>query len=252
VTIHTYERSIRSSSCEGLLREQGDTVYYNDIFLLPIPSSRDGVTVNGTDIALSDFIPLAKEGVLFVVYGLDRELSDRLTEKGAELLDLSLDEDFLCENGELTACATLGILLNSEKRVPQDMKIGIVGYGRIGKRLTRLLLYLGAEVCVYTSRNNTRLELCEFGVASQMSFADAELSCLDLLINTAPAKIFDTENKEKFPQSLRVIDLASGLNFPGVESVEKYPSVPAKMFPYSAGRIWYEAIERFITKKNKL
>jgi hypothetical protein len=64
-------------------------------------------------------------------------------------------------------------------------------------------------------------------------------------VNTAPAVIFDTSSGA-VPDGLRIIDLASGDNFPGLASVEKYPSVPAKMFPLSAGRAWGRSIERFM------
>jgi hypothetical protein len=120
--------------------------------------------------------------------------------------------------------------------------VGVVGYGRIGKRLTNVLLYLGARVRVYTSRETTRIDLCEYGVASAASSGRADLSGLDILINTAPAVIF---GRDTVPTDLSVIDLASGDNFPG-RDVERYPSVPAKMLPFSAGKAWGRAVERFI------
>ena len=80
-------------------------------------------------------------------------------------------------------------------------------------------------------------------MASAASVFDADLSGLDVLINTAPAPIF---TKESIPEGLRIMELASGENFAGIPGVEKYPSVPARMFPYSAGRAWGKAIERHL------
>ena len=105
-----------------------------------------------------------------------------------------------------------------------------------------MLLYLGARVRVYTSRQATRIDLCEYGIASAESCESADLSGIDILINTAPAVIFSID---AVPPELRIIDLASGDNFPG-RDVERYPSVPAKMLPVSAGRAWGRALERFI------
>ncbi len=246
MTIKVYEKSHRAEACAGLLSSSGVLSRFERVIMLPIPSTKDGELVSGCDVSLEDALSASGGGTLVIGYGIPVSLAAAVERAGAAVCDSLYDEEFLCENGELTACAALGILLNSEKRVPRDMKIGIVGYGRIGKRLTRLLLYLGASVTVFTSREGVRLELGECGVATQMSIADADLSGLDLLINTAPARIFDTDTGA-FPDSLRVIDLASGLNFPGVETVEKYPSVPARMFPYSAGRIWFESVERFLS-----
>ena len=96
---------------------------------------------------------------------------------------------------------------------------------------------------VFTSREDTRLDLCESGVAASVSGRDCDLSGLDILFNTAPAVIFE---KDKIPEDLRIIDLASGDNFIGTAGVEKYPSIPAKMFPSSAGRVWGRTLERYL------
>jgi hypothetical protein len=108
-----------------------------------------------------------------------------------------------------------------------------------------MFLYLGATLRVFTSRKDTRLDLCECGIATAESTHDADLSGLDILINTAPAHIFDAD---AVPPDLRIIDLASGMNFPEGLQVERYPSVPAKMFPKSAGDAWGRSVERFINK----
>ena len=246
--IHIYEDSVRARACAALINKGGELADLRRVILLPIPTTRDGIRLTGSEKWVDEALEQADGETLVVAYGLPSSSRARLEERGSLLLDCSLDEDFLVANGELTAEATLGILLNTEPRAPRDLSVGVVGYGRIGKHVTALLLYLGANVRVYTSREGTRLELCEFGVASRMSLADADLSGLDLLINTAPAKIFGTSGGVGIPEGLRIIDLASGDNFPEGVKVERYPSLPAKMFPYSAGRIWYESIERFLKK----
>jgi dipicolinate synthase subunit A len=213
------------------------------VVLLPIPTTKDNRTVLNTKVYINDVLDMLDGETLVSGYGLPSEFILSAREKGAEVVDLLLDEEFLIENAELTALCTLGIVLCSTKNAPRELSIGIVGYGRIGKSLTKLFLYLGSHVKVFTSRDDTRLELCEWGVASSSSVREANLDKLDILINTAPAVIFD---RGAIPHGLRVIDLASGDNFPGILDVEKYPSIPAKMFPCSAGRAWGRAIERYL------
>ena len=243
--IHTYEKGGRGEACAEYLRECEGELGISEALILPIPTTKDRRVLKDTDIPLSDIVRMAKQGSLIIGYGLPPEFSLELKEVGAIVYDAGEDEEFLLKNADLTAICTLGILLGSEERAPRDLTVGVVGYGRIGKKLTRLLLFLGANVRVYTSRDDMRLELCEFGVASSMSAACADLTGLDLLINTAPAVIFDT-NEGAFPEWLRVIDLASGENFPGLSDVERYPSIPARMFPYSSGRILGECSVRFV------
>lgn len=240
--IHSYESGKRAEACIGYLEGSVCMESVDRLVLLPIPTTRDNSTILNTNIYINDVLDGVGEGDLISGYGLPDGFSRLAGERGARAIDLSLDEDFLLENADLTALCTLGVILNTCQYAPKDLRLGIVGYGRIGKRLTNLFLYLGARVRVYTTKENTRIDLCEYGVATALSCESADLSGLDLLINTAPAVIF---RPESIPEGLRVIDLASGDNFHGIE-VEKYPSVPAKMLPLSAGRAWGRAIERFI------
>lgn len=231
--IHTYEKGGRGRACADYLYEKSREIDLDEIIVLPIPTTRDNKYLKDSEIPLDDIVKMVRRGVFVIGYSLPKEFSERLIERGAYVFDAGLDENFLTMNAELTALCTLGILLTTSERVPSDLKFGIVGYGRIGKKLTEELLFLGADVRVYTSRDNMRLELCEFGVASSMSTKNASFSGIDILINTAPAVIFDASS---IPDGLRVIDLASGNNFPFLESYERYPSIPAKMFPISSGR----------------
>lgn len=244
--IHTYEKGERGRACEEYIKSSTLGAY--EVFILPIPTTRDGILIKDSDTPLEYITERAKAGVYVICYGLPRAVKEKMTLRGARVYDAGEDEEFLSGNAELTALATLGILLNTENRSPRELSFGIVGYGRIGKRLARLLLFLGARVRVYTSRDNTRLELCEYGVASSMSARDADISDIDILINTAPAVIFDTDSDEL--SRLRVIDLASGNNFPSLKTVESYPSIPAKMFPRTAGTLLGEcAVCYFGNKK---
>ena len=241
--IHSYENSPRADACIEYLRGVEAVRRYENVVLLPIPTTKDGKTVLNTKVDIIELIDGFDVNTIVSCYGMSDEILKKCRACGALVIDLSCDEEFLLENAELTALAALGIYLTSTKRSARDTRVGIVGYGRIGKKLTNLFLYLGANVKVFTSREDTRLDLCEWGVATAKSTKDADLFGLDILINTAPAAIFD---KEIIPLGLRIIDLASGENFPGVAGVEKYPSVPAKIFPESAGRAWGRAIERYL------
>ena len=231
--IHTYERTHRGRVCEECIRTS--ELRADEVFILPIPSTRDGVLIRDTEIPLDNIVSCAKRGVYVICYGLPCAVKEKMLARGALVYDAGEDEEFLVGNAELTALCALGIILGSEKRSPRDLSLGIVGYGRIGKKLTQLLLFLGSTVRVYTSRDNTRLELCECGVASSISTRDANFSGIDILINTAPAVIFDTTDKSF--EELRVVDLASGNNFPSLQTCERYPNIPAKMFPESAGAL---------------
>lgn len=238
-----YEKSLRAQICEKILTSSPLTNRFGELIILPIPSTRDGVHINGTELTLSDALSGVSRDTLVVGYALPPEIAGAVRGRGALVWDGASDERFLSENAELTALATLGILICEGRRAPSDMSVGIVGYGRIGKVLLRLLLYIGARVRVYTSRTEVRMELSALGVDTAEAREGAELSGLDILINTAPARIFSFNDGA--PQA-RIIELASGSNFPEHVSVERYPSLPARAYPETAGRVFAEAVENFL------
>ncbi len=244
--IHSYENSSRGDACREYLRHSPALGYIEQLYLFPIPTTRDNCTILGTNVDIFSIIEALDASSLVVGYGLPCGFRDACGRRGCPVCDLMQDEDFLVENARLTAEAALGIILTGSGRAVRDMTFGIVGYGRIGRCMARLILSLGGKVRVYTRSRQTRLELAEYGISTSYSTEGADLSGLDILINTAPAVIFDDGEQSLVPQGVRVIDLASGDNFPHLPAAEKYPSLPARMFPVSAGVLWGRAVEKFV------
>lgn len=211
--------------------------------ILPIPSSRNGREVTGTDVSLDTLAAQAAGGMLIAGYGLPYEFRRRAEELGATVADVKDDERFTLENAGLTAECTLSYIMNGSEVSVGEMRLGIVGYGRICRVLLELLLFLGADVSVFTRRESTRLELLFSGVDAVL-VPDAELSGFDLLINTAPACLFSKKQCENI--DCEVLELAPGDNFPWAKRVTRLPSLPAKMLPKSSGRAYARAVARII------
>jgi len=221
------------------------------IRLLPIPSTRDGVYVSGTELPLSS-LPSELDGkTLLVGYGLPKPLRGELAAAGIPTLDVKDDESFVLENARLTALGALCHLVLRDGRDPRDTSYGVIGYGRIGSQLVRMLLFFGARVTVFTTSEKNRLTLGELGIAcadirKEELPSDALLG-LDVLVNTAPTELTylfpDGETKGLF-----VCDLASGDSFPGISGVEYLPSVPSRLLGESAGLAYGRAVERYLSK----
>ena len=223
------------------------------LVFLPVPTTRDKKHVANTDILLEDTLLSAERGSFVVGYGLPDSYVSMAERKECSVLDLSRDEEYLIENAYLTALGATGYILTTDGRSPSELSFGVVGYGRIGTALVRILLFLGARVRVFTSRHLTRIDLGEFGVesrAADISVGSYDFSGIDVLINTAPKDMSDKFPDRSPPPTLRVLELASGDNFSGVFGVEKLPALPEKMYPESAGRAYFSAVERFINSQS--
>ena len=220
------------------------------VILLPIPTSRDGTHLTGSERLLRDVLGEAGRGDLVVGYSIPKADAEYISSRGASVYDVSGDEEFLDENAIITAIGTLEYLFCNFDLVPSDMHIGIIGYGRIGRHLARMLLFLGAKIRIYTSKNLTRVELGERGVERREINYGApmldDLGNLDVLINTAPTPLGACFADGRIPKGLCVIELASGDNFRGVDGVVRLPSVPEKSYPISAGRAYFHAIQKYM------
>ena len=213
------------------------------LILLPIPTTRDNIYVNGTDLTLGSLLPLFSADSTVVGYNIPPDLKEAALAVGARVFDAGEDEAFLLENARISARGALGYLLTNLTRDFAEMKLGLVGYGRIGRELLRLLLLFGAEVTVYTTRPSVALELGEAGVKSEVLDDNTDLSELDILINTAPARLIE---ESRLSERAEIIDLASGGIFEPSARLTKLASIPDSYYPETAGRLYAEAIVRFI------
>ena len=226
--------------CERMLREA--TLPFRLAVLLPIPTTRDNIYITNTEFLLDELKDYAAQGVLFAGYGIPSEVRESLVFSGAAVFDAGKCEKFLLENARISARGALGVLLTDTERDIADMKLGIIGYGRIGREMCRMLLMLGAKVRLFTTRVSVARDLCLDGVSAEVISADCDLGDLDILINTAPAVIIPDE---KIPKNLEIMDLASGNIFKPSQRLRKLASIPEKMYPKTAGRLYAEAIIDF-------
>lgn len=252
--IENYGVGGRCAEAMRLLMEWEHTAEVPDgiarVILLPIPTSRDGTHLTGSTRLLFEVLSDVGCRDLVVGYSIPDADTEYIRSKGALVCDAAADEEFLCENADITAIGTLEHLLSECDTVPSELCIGIVGWGRIGSALARILLFLGAKIRVYTSKELTRVELGGLGIESRdIDYEHPsldDLASLDVLINTAPRSLSSAFEGGKVPGGVRVLELASGNNFEGVEGVVRLPSIPERCYPRSAGRAYFHAIQRYM------
>lgn len=222
-----------------------------DLILLPIPTTRDGVHITGSDTTLASLADRVGHGTAVVGYAIAAGLYGSLSSLGARVLDAAADEEFLSENAAITADGTLGRILTESRRAPRDLSVGIIGYGRIGSRLTSRLMFLGGRVSVISSRRSVRLSLGESGVDCRDGDDPDRFAGLDILINTAPAEtVSPAEMAALSAKGVRVIDLASGKYISDSPALVKLSSVPDMMYPESAGRLYADFVIRALDGRN--
>lgn len=155
--------------------------------------------------------------------------------------DLSLSEELKLRNAVTTAEGALSLLIQNTDRALFGMPILIVGYGAIGKRLSQLLLSLGAEVTVAARKEKDRVAAALAGCGTQDT-ATIRLKGFRGLINTVPVPLIDRPLLEQREKDLCILELASppyGMDPSLAEEMGIHyipgPALPGKVAPLTAG-----------------
>ena len=210
-----------------------------DAAVLPLPRSH-----LSEDIA--DQLPRGQK----IVCGMTEAAFDRLAEKrGWKLLRVLQDEAYTQENAALTAEGALFTAVARMNRALRDSQCLVIGYGRIGKALTRLLRAMGATVTVAARREESRREAGENSVSiGEMPKA---LPRMDAVFNTVPAPVLGEEKLRHVKPSCVLIDLASapyGIDRDAAEALglKAYleSGLPGRYCPLSAAETLLNYLER--------
>ena len=151
-------------------------------------------------------------------------------------IDYTDNEVFLKKNAYLTAEGAITLYYNEVKETLLNKKVLILGYGRIGKYLSKMLKSLNCDVSVYARRKEIQNEIILDGYKS-VAFQNVNY---DVVFNTVPTTIINDEFKNCI-----CIELANG--FVNKENVINGNGIPGKMFPKTASKIILDTILPYLT-----
>lgn len=215
-----------------------------DVIVLPCPSF-DAKGALRAGCTLKDVLQTAKPATTVFCCGGKRFLQGY----ALPVIDLLEDETAQLRNARLTAEAALFAVADAFGESLHKKRCLVVGYGRIGAYLARLLAAIGADctVCARRKESRTLAEGCGFHTAAPESTA---LSSFDFVFNTVPAQVFSDEALAALPSFGVWVELASapgGLPH-GEHAFSVLPAggLPGKYLPRAAARVLYAAIERQI------
>ena len=126
------------------------------------------------------------------------------------VVDLWADEVLILKNAQLTAEGALAAAMGALETALTETRCLVIGLGRIGQALTRLLTALGAPVTAASRSEEKRGRAAELGVAAVDTARIAEdLPGHGLVFNTAPGLVLDGNALRRADPSALIVDLAS-------------------------------------------
>ena len=164
---------------------------------------------------------------------------------GHPVLDLLRDDEYLAKNAAITAQCALRIASSLLPTVLPDTPALVIGWGRIGKCLGKLLGAVGCPVTIAARNPADRAMIKALGQqAVDIPRISEILPDVRLLFNTAPSPVLGADLLDKYKKCLKM-DLASQ---PGLEGCDIIYArgLPGQYAPESSGKLIAETILRHL------
>lgn len=236
-----------------------NAVLHSDIIVLPLPLTRDNITVNAPLSNESYYLnDIVKYKPKFIFGGIIKDgFKENLKKSGIQHYDYYESEYLTVKNAVLTAEAALAIAINESSGSIYGSKSVVIGYGRIGKQLAKYLKTLGSEVTA-TSRSEGTLATIEADGIKPLKTDLCEKACLDadFIFNTVPYPVLNSNFFEKCSSKLMFLDLAtdSKIDLSKAElrhlKCGVYGGLPGKYSSNTAGNYIAEEIIKYLQTLN--
>ena len=259
-TVHTY--ALERAGDPALLPLAADSLAgaaLADCVALPLPAL-DGDYINAPLAARRlpwrEVLAPLRPGQLLCAGMAPAELCRAAEAQGLALADYFAREELAVANAVPTSEGAIQLAMEELPVTLHGARVLVIGYGRLGKVLSRQLRGLGAVVSV-AARSYADLawsQVYGYGVerSDQLS---GWLCAYDLVINTVPAPVLGREELADLKPGCLVIDLASkpgGVDFSaaadlGVKVIWAL-SLPGKTAPVTAGLAIRNTIYNILTE----
>lgn len=235
-----------------------------DVFLAPVGGvGEDGeisytLRANSSLRITRDLLSEARSGSLFITGKASRSLQHWCNLAGVQLVEYREYDEFAILNGVPSAEGAVQIAMQSTAYTVWGSKAMVLGYGRSGKPLARLLAGMGAKVFVAAHGDVTLAHIKVAGfVPVALDAIGAYLKDMNLIFNTIPALVLTAELLDALSKEVFLLDLASKPGGVDLEAasrlgmdVKSVPGLPGLVAPQTAGQIVADVVLGII-EKNK-
>lgn len=207
-------------------------------------------------LSVQDILPHCTEQTTLLC-GRPGSFAKTLADTGAAVIDYEKDEFLTTANAILTAEGALELALYTMHRTLWQANCLVIGFGRLGKQISRNLHFLGANVTVAARRVSDQALIQAMGMRGDTTARYSHpLHSYDLIINTVPAPVLTASHYDQISPQCPLIDLASSPG--GIDASQCLKrqltftharGLPGKTAPITAGQLIAETVIRNLTVK---
>lgn len=190
-----------------------ETVKNSKVVVGPIPLSSDrknlSMPFSNIKLNVDEFISCI-EGKTLIAGNIVEETKRKLEQSNIQYIDLLKREEFTVLNTIATAEGTIQIAMEETQKTLHGSKVLIMGFGRIGKVLAKMLDGIGAKVYCEARKNEDIAWIKAYGYEPiHLNNLNEHLGEFEIIISTIPFQILDKDRLELVNKDAVIIDLAS-------------------------------------------
>lgn len=168
------------------------------------------------------------------------------------VFDIMKDNNLVIKNTIPTAEGVVKIIIENTDITINDSNIAILGFGRVGKRLAKVLNGMGANIfCLDTKKEEVaNIEMCGYNILKDIY---KNLNDMDVIVNTVPKQILGKEEINSINKNSLIIDVSSkpgGVDFEYANknnyNVIHALGLPGKVAPVTSAKYIKEIVETLI------
>lgn len=230
----------------------------SDVVIGPLPCSNDNENINAPfhpeKIHMNQVFKMMTGKQLFVAGRVSDKITHMAEAYNVYSVDLLEREEMAILNAIPTAEGAIQIAMEEMPITLHDCNALILGYGRIGKILSKMLQGLGAHVFL-EARKYSDLAWIHSYSYQPVKLDDLEqyVSQMDVIFNTIPSIVLDSNILSKVSKECLIIDLASkpgGVDFDkakeiGIKTIWAL-SLPGKVAPVTAAAFIKDTVYNII------
>jgi dipicolinate synthase subunit A len=242
-----------SPSLESAIKE-------SDIVIGPLPCSNDNESINAPfnqeKIDVKEVFKMMNKNQLFIAGRISEKILHAASVYNVYSVDLLEREEMAVLNAIPTAEGAIQIAMEEMPITLHNCNAMVLGFGRIGKILAKMLFGLGCNVYVEARKYSDLAWIKGYGYkAVHITEMEKNIGNMDVIFNTIPHVVIDVNMLKRVKKESLIIDLASkpgGVDFEkakymGVKTIWAL-SLPGKVAPITAAEFIKDTVYNIINE----
>ncbi len=231
-----------------------EAIENNDIIIGPIPFSSNQKEINmlfsNEKLDVDTFFDKLTANKILIAGNIREDYVKIAENKNAKVIDILKREELAVLNAISTAEGTINIAIKETTSTLHGSNVLVMGFGRVGKVLSKMLEGIGANVYCEARKNVDLAWVKAYGYHPiHLNDLDKHLDKFDIIINTIPFVVLDDKRLDLIKQNCLIIDIASNpggvdknaAKAKGIKTIWAL-SLPGKVAPVTSAEFIKETI----------